>query len=249
MQANRTKTVAAAVIGSILLAAGVLFQNKDKSFTHVDYMPQSAVHVVIASGHGSIIKGVYQTPGKQSPTWSDSLKIYEGFSCKILALDLCQKLMIAGIDVTYINNYNSDLTLSERCNKVNSMCNLDNRILFIEIHHNAQIATAGDYTDFEGLKGFTSTSSGGASGIEVYTSPGTTESDNFADNYLMPNLKGYLLDVKFRNNGKCPRPRLEIPPFFETKCNILGFLSRLAGKMLSLASLTGVFHAQSSCGG
>lgn len=175
---------------------------KDDTFRHVDNLPKSNIHVVILSGHGSILNNEYQTAGKQSPTWPDSLKIYEGYSCKLLALELSKKLTYEHIDNTIINNYSSDLSLFNRVELINKLFKTDNRLLMVSIHHNAQPVGNADYVDFEGQKGFTTIAKGGASGIEVYTSPGLTESDNFADNYLMPQLKGYLTDISFRNNGK-----------------------------------------------
>lgn len=213
---KQNKSIIGAVIGAAIISVIALFPVKDKTFTHVNYKERSAVHVVIVSGHGSILNSIYQTPGKQSPTWSDSLKIYEGYSCKLLAYNLAYKLTSAGIDVTYINNYNTDMSLYDRAVKVNELWSLDKRILFISLHHNAQNASTGDYTDFEGQKGFTSISSGGASGIDIFTSPGLSESDNFADNYLLPQLKGTLLQCNFRNKGKSREANFYV--LTKTKC-------------------------------
>lgn len=209
MQA-KSKSYLGAAIAALILGAVTWFTTPGDTFTHVDYIPKSYRHVVIDAGHGSIEDGKYLTAGKQSPTWQDSLKIYEGYSNKLMALDLSYKLSLSHIDNTILNSSASDLTLLERSQKVTELFNIDSRLLLISLHHNAQIATNGDYTDFEGLKGFTSTTTGGASGIEVYTSVGRTESDNFAENYLMPNLKGYLNDLHFRNNGKCKEANFHI---------------------------------------
>ncbi|MDX9697267.1 MAG: N-acetylmuramoyl-L-alanine amidase [Bacteroidales bacterium] len=199
----KSKSYFGAAIAALLISAVTYFVvPEQKTFTHVDYKQRSAAHFVIVSGHGSMLKGKYQTSGKQSPTWPDSLKIYEGYSTKLLAYDLASKLTIAGLDCTIINNYNTDMSLLERVQKVNDLFKIDNRLVLISLHHDAQDARKGDYTDFEGLKGFTSTSTGGATGLTVFTSPGQTESDNFADNYLLPAIKGFLPKLTFRNNGK-----------------------------------------------
>lgn len=199
----KSKSYFGAAIAALLISAVTYFAvPEQKTFTHVDYKQRSAAHFVIVSGHGSMLKGKYQTSGKQSPTWPDSLKIYEGYSTKLLAYDLASKLTVAGLDCTIINNYNTDMSLLERVQKVNDLFKFDNRLVLISLHHDAQDARKGDYTDFEGLKGFTSTSTGGATGLTVFTSPGQTESDNFADNYLLPAIKGFLPKLTFRNNGK-----------------------------------------------
>jgi N-acetylmuramoyl-L-alanine amidase len=192
--------VIAVVLSAITFVS--LPEKKESPFVHIDQKKKSNKHFVIIAGHGSIDNGKYQTAGKQSPTWNDGLKIYEGYSCKLLALDLVYKLNYSGLDATLLNNYSSDLSLLNRVQKVSELFSQDNRLIVISLHHNAQITTTGDYKDFEGLKGYTSTSTGGATGTEVYTSPGTTESDNFVDNYLLPQLKNYLPDIVFRNGGK-----------------------------------------------
>lgn len=199
MQIRTKTTIGIIAIGVIITIGGVLSKNK---FVHIDEMPKSNIHVVILSGHGSIQDGKYQTQGKQSPTWQDGLKIYEGYSCKLLALDLSKKLTENHIDNTIINNYSTDLSLIDRANKINELFNINKKIVGISLHHNAQPVDKADYTDFEGLKGFTSTSTGGATGIEVFTSVGKTESDNIADNYILPAMKRNMPNLHFRNNGK-----------------------------------------------
>ena len=203
MLKNRGKSIVGIAASAIIITIASLFNSgSEKTFTHVDYKETSAIHVYIFSGHSSVINGFYDTPGKQSPTWADSLKIYEGYSTKMLAVDLTLKLMRTGIDVTYVNNLSSDMSLYNRVEKVREMWNLDKRIFVLCLHHDAQNCSNGDYTDFEGLKGFTSTSTGGATGVTVFTSPGYSESDNFADNYLLPALKGNCPELTYRNGGK-----------------------------------------------
>ena len=99
MQIKTKTTIGIIAIGVIATIGGVLLKNK---FVHINEMPKSNIHVVILSGHGSIQDGKYQTQGKQSPTWQDGLKIYEGYSCKLLALDLSKKLTENHIDNTII---------------------------------------------------------------------------------------------------------------------------------------------------
>ncbi|MDR2011420.1 MAG: N-acetylmuramoyl-L-alanine amidase [Bacteroidales bacterium] len=193
MQKNKVKIIGA-VIGAITLTVTLLFTGKDKPFTNVKYKDRSAIHVLISSGHGSILNSIYQTLGKQSPTWADSLKIYEGYSTKMLALDLSHKLMQNNIDVTYINAYNTDMTLNERVQRVNELYKNDKRVILIDIHHNAQPIGKANYTDFEGYKGFVN-SPFGATGIETFTSVGFTESDIINNEFIIPELEN---DFQFR---------------------------------------------------
>lgn len=198
------KSIIAAI--GIVLTAGLAIviapDNYEGPFKHVDKREASKIYVLIDPGHGPIVNGKYTTGGKQSPEWPNGLKIYEGESNRMLAYDLASKLMIAGIDVSVLNNYDTDMPMFERVNKINTIFKRDSRLLLISLHHNAQEAIGGDYIDREGQKGFLSVGSGGATGTEVYTSPGITESDNFANNYLLPSLKKHLPEIKFRNNGK-----------------------------------------------
>ncbi|MBN2776226.1 MAG: N-acetylmuramoyl-L-alanine amidase [Bacteroidales bacterium] len=199
----QNKTVFGSIAGAIAITVAVLFTSDDKTFIHTDNIAKSEVYVGILYGHGPVFDADYTTSGKQSPTWSDGLKIYEGHSNKLLALQLSQKLTYNHIDNILINiNCTADMSLLDRVQKVAAIYNIDSRLFLISLHHNAQPTAKGDYTDFEGQKGFTSTSTGGATGIEVFTSTGYTESDNFTDNYLLPELKSYLPDIHFRNNGK-----------------------------------------------
>ena len=34
--------------------------------------------VLLDNGHGSLINGAYQTPGKRSPIWNDGSQLFEG---------------------------------------------------------------------------------------------------------------------------------------------------------------------------
>ncbi len=195
---NRTSSNALSglFVAGLVSAAALIFT----PFKHVDELPQSNVHVVITSGHGSILKGEYQTAGKQSPTWPCGLKIYEGFSTKMLALDLSRKLMEHNIDVTYLNNHLYDVPLSIRVQEINEIYRSDSRIILLDLHHNAQPVHNADYTDFEGLKGFFDKPA--ATGIEVFTFPGSQVSRMLADLFFLPHLQEHLPDIFFRHNAK-----------------------------------------------
>ncbi len=164
------------------------------SFVHVNEKPKSNITVIVESGHGGISNNVYLTAGKQSPEWADGLKIYEGYSCKMLATDLVSSLLDADIDAFLLNSEVYDYSNIVRAERVNEWLGLDNRIVFISLHHNAQPTDKADYTDKYGVKGYLKN---GASGIEIFTSVGQTKSDLIAD-YIYTELFHEFIDLKFR---------------------------------------------------
>lgn len=145
------------------------------SFSHSSQMPKSNLRILLDSGHGSIIDKVYQTHGKQSPTWSGELKIYEGKSTKELAYQLVYKLSANNIDAQILNPELEDISLKERVLRANAIYTRDLRSILISIHHDAQPNyDNADYYDYEGLYGYIEN---GVNRIDLYTSIGYTKSD------------------------------------------------------------------------
>ena len=196
---NRTKLLLSFLSLSVI-AVGIIFglfynkQHLSTSFVHVSNKPKSNICVLVESGHGGISNNIYLTAGKQSPEWADGLKIYEGYSCKILATDLVSSLLDADIDAFLLNSEVYDYSNIARIERVNSWLKIDSRIIFISLHHNAQPTDKADYTDKYGIKGYVKN---GASGIEIFTSIGQTKSDPIA-NYIYTELHNEFTDLKFR---------------------------------------------------
>lgn len=186
----------------IALTAGIYFGLKqghiseglETSFVHVNEKDKSNVCILVGSGHGKILNNVYLTSGKQSPEWSDGLKIYEGYSCGMLATDFVSSLLDADIDAFLLNSEAYDYTNIVRAERVNTWLKLDPRIIYIDLHHNAQATEKADYTDKYGIKGYTK---GGATGIEIFTSVGQTKSDLIAA-YIYTELHNEFTDISFR---------------------------------------------------
>lgn len=186
----------------ISLASGIYFgikrghisQGAETSFVHVNKKAKSNICVIVESGHGGISNNVYLTLGKQSPEWTDGLKIYEGYSCKMLATDFVSSLLDADIDAFLLNSEVCDYSNIVRAERVNSWLKLDSRIIFVSLHHNAQPTNKADYTDKYGVKGYMNN---GATGVEIYTSKGKTKSDLIAD-YIYKELSQEFTDLKFR---------------------------------------------------
>lgn len=194
---NKIKNIIVICLAALIVSLAIFLKNEQvaTSFSHVQQIEKSAICVYLVAGHGNVYNGAYLTPGKQSPTWRDGLKVYEGKSNKELTYKLAYELSRKDIDVTIINNLNFDMSLQERVAKINSLYSTDNRGIAIFLHHNAQPTTNADYTDFEGLKGYYNN---GATGIESFTSVGQTTSDIINNQFIIPELEKELPGMNFR---------------------------------------------------
>ena len=114
------------------------------------------MHVLLDNGHGGIINGEYQTPGKRSPVWSDGSQLFEGEFNRAIVQGIADKLTQAGVRHTVLVAEDTDVPLSERVQRANALNSDD--VFFVSVHSNA----------------------GGGSGFEVFTSPGDTRSDTIA---------------------------------------------------------------------
>lgn len=111
--------------------------------------------IILDNGHGQ------ETPGKRSP---DGLFREYKWTRKFVK-KLKYELERFGYKVLELVPEENDISLSERCKRVNEICKLHDCIL-VSIHNNA----AGN-----GLKWMNAT------GFEIWTSPGNTRSDKLAD--------------------------------------------------------------------
>jgi len=110
------------------------------------------------NGHGGIIDGVPQTPGKRSPIWPDGTQLFEGeFNRAIVKrlLTLCERQKIECINLV---PEEEDIPRSERIKRANDIYMKNKKCIYLSIHANA----------------------GGGRGWEIYTSLGETKSDKIA---------------------------------------------------------------------
>jgi N-acetylmuramoyl-L-alanine amidase len=112
--------------------------------------------VLLDNGHGGLIAGEYQTPGKRSPVWDDGSQLFEGEFNRAIVNGIVQQLTGLGIPYVVITPEYRDVTLETRVKRANQYDPADS--LFISVHANA----------------------GGGSGCEIFTSPGETRSDAVA---------------------------------------------------------------------
>jgi len=145
----------------------------------------SNVLYIIDPGHGGEIDGVYQTAGKRSPKFDDGSVFYEGVNNRIVANMVIEELEKRGIDAIDIVNSNKDVSLGERVRRANEL-GRELKCLYISIHSDA----------FGNGKDWTS-----PSGISVYTSPGKTRSDDFAEHLISELHCNFESTVKWRHDS------------------------------------------------
>ena len=97
-------------------------------------------YVIIDNGHGA------ETPGKQSP--DGTYKEWEW--TRRFARLLAHKLSEAGIEATLLVPENSDVSLSERCSRANSIYRHHPDAVLISLHTNA----VGDGSEWHGARGW-----------------------------------------------------------------------------------------------
>jgi N-acetylmuramoyl-L-alanine amidase len=119
---------------------------------------------LLDAGHGGIINGVYQTKGKRSPLWPDRSQLFEGEFTRAIVKRILDWSVLFGIDCIDIVDSEQDISLSERVQRANDLARHAHvsDVIYVSIHSNA----------------------GGGRGVEVFTSPGQTRSDEVATVFL-----------------------------------------------------------------
>ena len=130
--------------------------------------------ILIDNGHGSNT----EQNGKFSPLLDDSIKVGDEFTNKnrfrewkynrVIAKQIVDKLKSMNYDARLITPEDTDISLSERVRRVNTICNKEgaDNVLLISVHSNA----VGDGSQWMTGKGW-----------EAYTTKGKTKSDALAD--------------------------------------------------------------------
>ncbi len=117
---------------------------------------------ILDNGHGGMIDGVYQTPGKRSPVWPDGTQLFEGEFNRAIVDRLMAMCESNNIDAVNLVATPKDVSLSERVKTANNLAKSSEKpCIYVSVHAN----------------GFSDES---ANGWEVYTSPGQTKSDGVA---------------------------------------------------------------------
>lgn len=120
--------------------------------------------ILIDNGHG------IKTPGKRSPKedgWPEGGRLHEYRYCREIAREVVARLKAQGCDAELIVPEDADISLGERCARVNAWCDRlgTKNVVFVSIHNNA--AGCGQWMN--------------ARGWEAWTSKGQTMGDKLAD--------------------------------------------------------------------
>ncbi|MGB0494717.1 MAG: N-acetylmuramoyl-L-alanine amidase [Kangiellaceae bacterium] len=112
--------------------------------------------VLLDNGHGGLINGDYQTPGKRSPIWDDGSQLFEGEFNRAIVARIIESL--TSLNIAYINIAPEmrDVTLATRIKRANDA--YKRKCFYLSVHSNA----------------------GGGRGFEVFTSRGHSKSDKIA---------------------------------------------------------------------
>lgn len=115
-------------------------------------------------GHGGIIDEVYQTEGKRSPVWEDGSQLFEGEFNRDVVRCIMGGAELFGVNCVNLVPEEEDISLSMRVQRANKYWQEHPEVecIYVSVHANA----------------------GGGHGIEVFTSPGFTRSDDIATVFL-----------------------------------------------------------------
>lgn len=127
---------------------------------------------IFDNGHGGMIGGKYQTPGKRSPKWEKGV-LFEGMFNRWVVNRLIEKMDREGLAYYHASPELSDTSLSSRVKRANDIHKINKKVYFLSIHANA----------------------GQGKGIEEFTSPGTTKSDIIAE-LMLKNLEEDLKGIQ-----------------------------------------------------
>lgn len=148
-------------------------------------MSSSKYTWLIDAGHGGIDDyGIYNTPGKQYHFVQEPISIYEGDINRKIANRLIKRLEQNNISYVNITPGTDDIPLSKRVATANHLHKTKGNTIYISIHSNAVSNTT---------KGYGSN----ATGYEIFTSVGQTESDKVAEVFLKTYMK-YFTNVRAR---------------------------------------------------
>ena len=130
--------------------------------------------VILDNGHG------YNTSGKGSPYALHSVKpevyIKEYKVARELVKDIAYKLKLRGVNTYILVPEEYDVSLTERCNRANRIYARDKKSFVVSVHLNA----AGSGRQWMN-----------ATGWEIWTSVGITESDKIADYFVKEAVKTF----------------------------------------------------------
>lgn len=126
---------------------------------------------LLDNGHG------IETPYKRSPIWADGSQLFEWEFNRDIVRRIKEKCDKIGINAMIVVAEDADISLMERCRRVNAFHSKCGDAVLLSIHANA----------------------GGGTGFEVYTSPGQTKADAIATKFI-EGFKRDFPDIKMRTD-------------------------------------------------
>lgn len=119
--------------------------------------------ILLDSGHGGMINGVYQTAPAKMFVHKDGTTAYEGLLNRYVKKYVMGLMDKEGVQYVDVCPTDLDVSLETRCDVINDYCDLygKDNCLLISLHSNA----------------------GNGNGFEIWTSPGQTKSDQYATKF------------------------------------------------------------------
>lgn len=130
---------------------------------------------IFDNGHGGMIGGKYQTNGKRSPEWECGV-LYEGMFNRWVVNRLIEKMDREGLEYYHISPEFHDIPLWQRVERANKIHGKDPNTYVLSIHANA----------------------GEGEGIEGFTSPGKTQSDDICEVFLTDFERNFKNEQRMR---------------------------------------------------
>lgn len=141
--------------------------------------------VLLDNGHGGLINGDYQTPGKRSPIWSDGSQLFEGEFNRAIVNGIIEELTRLQIKYVNIAPEYRDVTLETRVNRANKFSRSS---FYLSVHSNA----------------------GGGTGFEAFTYYGQSKSDRLAEEFYNAFRKEFPNEIArtdYRSDGDQDKER------------------------------------------
>lgn len=151
--------------------------------------------ILIDNGHG------YNTPGKCSP----DKRLLEWKYTREIATELVSRLKAAGFDAERIVTEDVDISLRERCRRVNAICKRvgASNVVLVSIHNNAA-GSGGKWRDATGWCGFVYTKASSKSRHLAQLLYAEAEKRGLKGNRSIPKERYWMKNLAMVRDTACP---------------------------------------------
>lgn len=151
--------------------------------------------ILIDNGHG------YNTPGKCSP----DKRLLEWKYTREIATELVSRLKAAGFDAERIVTEDVDISLRERCRRVNAICKRvgASNVVLVSMHNNAA-GSGGKWRDATGWCGFVYTKAGSRSRHLAQLLYAEAEKRGLKGNRSVPKERYWMKNLAMVRDTACP---------------------------------------------